>query len=175
MAKGTSGKRHAQAVFQIALETGRLDEWQADLDKIATFLGDEEIANFLRNPKVSMEAKRSVLDHGLAGISPLAMNLVRLLVAKNRLRIVQDVASEYRRLLNAHRGIEVAKVTTAVSIDDHEAEKLSKGLASMVGKRILPDLRVDPDILGGFVARIGDKLIDGSVRTRLRELKRSIA
>lgn len=175
MAKGISGKRHAQAVFQIALETGQLEQWQADIDRIATFLGDEEIAVFLANPRVSPETRRALLDRGLEGISPLAMNLARFLVAKKRLRIVQDIASEYRRLLNAHQGIELADVTTAVSIGDQEADRIGKGLASIAGKRILLDLRVDPDILGGFVARVGDKLIDGSARTRLQQLKKSLA
>ena len=175
MAKGVSGKRHAQAVFQIALETKDLDRWQADLDSIAAVLGDAEIAAVLANPKVGPEKKRDLMDRGLKGISPTAMNLAQFLVAKTRLHIVQSLALEYKRLANAYRGVELAEVTTAVSISDQEGEIVGKGLATLSGKRVVLELSVDPEILGGFVARLGDKLLDGSARTRLEELRKSIA
>ena len=116
MAKGVSGKRHAQAVFQIALEEKQLDKWLTDVEKIAAVLGDAEIAAVLANPKVSPEKKKDVLDRGLKGISPTAMNLAQFLVARNRLHLVQSLAVEYKRLMNAYGGVELAEVTTAVPI-----------------------------------------------------------
>ena len=175
MAKGVSGKRHAQAVFQIALEEKQLDRWLTDLERIAAVLGDAEIAAVLANPRVSPDKKKDVLDHGLAGVSPTAMNLAQFLVARKRLHLVQSLAVEYKRLMNAHVGLELAEVTTAVPISDQEGENVGKGLAALSGKRITLELSVDPDILGGFVARLGDKLFDGSARTRLQELRKSIA
>lgn len=175
MAKGVSGRRHAQAVFQIALEEKRLDEWLTDVEKIAAVLGDSEIAAVLSNPKVSPEKKKDLLDRGLKGISPTAMNLARLLVARGRLHLVQSLAVEYKRLMNTYGGLELAEVTTAVPISAEEGEKVGKGLTAMSGKRVTLELNVDPEILGGFVARLGDKLIDASARTRLKELRKSIA
>ncbi len=175
MAKGVSGKRHAQAVFQIALEEKQLDRWLADVEQIAAILGDTEIAAVLSNPKVSPEKKRDLLDRGLRGISPTAMNLAQLLVARNRLHLVQSLAVEYKRLMNAYGGVELAEVMTAVPISPQEGEKVGKGLAALSGKKVTLELGVDSKILGGFVARLGDKLIDASARTRLQELRKSIA
>jgi len=175
MAKGISGKRHAQAVFQIALEEKRVDGWMGDLEKIAVVLGDAEIAAVLSSPRVSPEKKKDLLDRGLKGISPMAMNLAQLLVARDRLQLVQSLAVEYRRLMNTYGGLELAEVTTAVPISDQEGEKVGKGLTALSGKKVTLELNVDPDILGGFIARLGDKLIDASARTRLQELRKSIA
>jgi len=175
MAKGVSGRRHAQAVFQIALEEKQLDRWLADVERIAAVLGDAEISAVLSNPKVSPEKKKDLLDRGLKGISPTAMNLAQLLVARNRLHLVQGLAVEYKRLMNAYGGMELAEVTTAVPISAQEGEIVGKGLTAMSGKRVTLELSVNPDILGGFVARLGDKLIDASARTRLQELRKSIA
>jgi F-type H+-transporting ATPase subunit delta len=175
MAKGVSGKRHAQAVFQIALEEKQLDRWLTDVERIAAVLGDAEIAAVLANPKVSPDKKKDVLDRGLEGVSPMAMNLAQLLVARNRLHLVQSLAVEYKRLMNAYGGVELAEVTTAIPISDQDGERVGKGLAAISGKRVTLELDVDPGILGGFVARLGDKLIDASARTRLQELRKSIA
>ncbi|MDM7998952.1 MAG: ATP synthase F1 subunit delta [Dehalococcoidia bacterium] len=175
MAKGVSGKRHAQAVFQIALEERQLDKWQADLDQIAAVLGDPDIAAVLANPKVGPEKKKELLDRGLKGISPTAMKLAQLLVSKNRLHLVKSLAVEYKRLMNAYSGVELAEVTTAVPLEPEEGEKVGRGLSAISGKRVTLELSVKPEILGGFIARLGDKLIDGSARTRLQELRKSIA
>ena len=175
MAKGVSGRRHAQAVFQIALEEKQLDRWLADVERIAAVLGDAEIAAVLSNPKVSPEKKKDLLERGLKGVSPTAMNLAQLLVARNRLHLVESLAVEYKRLMNAYGGMELAEVTTAIPISDQEGERVGKGLAALSGKKVTLELGVDPEILGGFVARLGDKLIDASARTRLQELRKSIA
>lgn len=175
MAKGVSGKRHAQAVFQIALEEKQLDRWLTDIEKIAAVLGDADIAAVLANPKVSSKDKRDLLERGLKGLSPTAMNLAQLLVERNRLHLVQSLAVEYKRLMNAYGGMELAEIRTAVPISAEEGEKVGKGLTALSGKKVTLELSVDPEILGGFIARLGDKLIDASARTRLQELRKSIA
>lgn len=174
MAKGVSGKRHAQAVFQIALEKNELSRWQADLETIASVLGNPQVVAVLENPKLNLGQKREILQNTLPGIGPTAMNLASFLVARNRLRIVPDLVAEFARLLNDYYGREQAEVTTAVPISDEEKEKIKRNLATIVGREIVLDLKTDPDIIGGLVARFGDKLIDGSVRTRLQDLRRSL-
>jgi F-type H+-transporting ATPase subunit delta len=175
MGKGVSAKRHAQAVFQIALEEKQLDRWLADLEKISAVLGDADIAAVLASPRVRMDKKRDVLNRGLKGMSPMAMNLALLLVEKNRLHLARSLAVEYRRLMNGYLGMELAEVTTAIPISAQEGESIGKGLAAISGKRVTVESSVDPAILGGFVAKLGDKLIDGSARTRLQELRKTIA
>lgn len=175
MAKGVSGRRHAQAVFEISLENNTLDEWQTDLEMMANVLGNPEVAALLENPKLDFGKKRQVLQSILPDVAPAAMNLACLLVAKNRLRILPGLLAEFRRLVNAYHGREEAEVITAVPIGDEERKKIETDLSAISGKEVMVSSRVDPDILGGLVARLGDKLIDGSIRTRLRELRRSLA
>ncbi|RLC93632.1 MAG: F0F1 ATP synthase subunit delta [Chloroflexi bacterium] len=174
MAKGVSAKRHAQAVFQIALETGQLDRWQRDLEVMADTLAEPGLVALLENPKVKLDEKREVLEKVLPDIAPAAMNLAHFLVAKNRLRILPGMLTEYERLLNAHYGREVAEVSTAVPISDEEKERVRKRLAELLGKELVIKVKVDPDVMGGLVARVGDTLVDGSVRTRLRDLRQSL-
>jgi len=174
MTKGISGKRHAQAVFQIGLEKDELSRWRDDLETMASILGNPHVAALLENPKLNLHQKGEILQNTMPGIAPTAMNLACFLVAKNRLRILPDLTSEFERLLNAHYGREQAEVTTAVPISNEERDKIEEYLAAIVSKRIVLNLKVDPDTLGGLVARIGDKLIDGSVRSSLEELRRSL-
>ena len=175
MGKGMSGRRHAQAVFRIALETGELERWQADLEKMGNVLQDKDLVSFLENPKVSLESKSDMLQRLLHGIVPTAMNLAHLLVAKKRLSIVPSLVTEYRRLVNAAQGVVEADVITAIPITDEEAERIGKDLAGITGKTVMLGATVDHEIMGGLVVRLGDKLMDGSVRTRLQELRRSLA
>ncbi len=174
MAKTASARRHAQAVFQIALEKGELDKWQADLETITSALKDPQLAGLLGNPKLRFGEKAKMLQSILSGVSPLALNLVYLLVVKNRLRIMDGLVDEYKSLVNAYYGRETAEVSTAISLSDEEKEKVKGKLAGVTGKELVVNTIVNPDIMGGMVARVGDKLIDGSVRTRLKELRRDL-
>jgi len=174
MAKTVSAGRHAQAVFQIALEKGDLDKWQTDLETIAIAFKDTQLAGLLENPKIRFDEKEKMLQNILSGVSPLARNLAYLLVAKKRLRIMGDLVDEYRSSVNAYYGRETAEVTTAVSLSDDEKEKIQGKLAEITGKKLVATAKVNPDIMGGVVAKVGDKLIDGSVRTRLKELRKDL-
>lgn len=175
MARGASGRRHAQAVFEIALENDALDEWQRDLESIAGALGNEDLVALLENPKVDLDRKIRIARDVLPDIAPAAANLVSLLVSRGRLRIVPDMLREFRRLVNAHYGKEEAEVTTAVAVSEEQVRQIAQDLSAILGKKVVVTSRVDPDILGGLVARVGDRLFDGSMRTRLRELKGSLA
>ena len=171
MARALSAKRHAQAVFQIALEKDEIEKWQADLETIAESLRIPELVALLENPKLHFSEKERILKNILTGISPMAMNLVYFLVAKNRLRIVKDLVVEYRHLANAYYGRETAEVVTAIPLSSKEKERIRKGLATLTDKEVVIIAQVNPEIMGGLVAKVGDKLIDGSVRTRLQDLR----
>jgi F-type H+-transporting ATPase subunit delta len=175
MAKRTYARRYAQAVFSIAREKNELDRWQSDLRKIAALGDDAQFVAFLENPKVHFEDKAKLLSKALGKVNPLALNLVYLLVSKGRLGMVADIADEYQRLLDSYRGIEQAEVTTAIKLDDADKRKLEKRLEALVGKKVVLKPSVDPEVLGGVVARIGGKLLDGSTRSKLMALKKALA
>ena len=128
----------------------------------------------LENPSLSFAAKKSLLQERLGEIQPLASNLAFLLVSKGILKRSGDISQKYNDLLDAHRGIERANVTTALSLGDEERDAISHRLGEMIERKVVIDAHVDPSIIGGFIARIGDRLIDGSIQQKLGTLKRSL-
>ena len=174
MARAASARRHAQAAFQIALERDELEGWRGDLERIAKAVKDPLLYPLLESPKIPFSEKARILSQRLEGVTPLAMNLAYLLVAKGRLRIVEDIVSEYERLVDDQRGIAHAEVATAVPLDEEEKDKVIHRLGDIVGKEIVLSARVDPSLIGGLVARVGDKLIDGSTKSRLLSLRESL-
>ncbi|MCJ7515580.1 MAG: ATP synthase F1 subunit delta [Dehalococcoidia bacterium] len=171
----TSVKRYAQAVFEIALESNKLKEWQSNLAKIAKLVQDDEFVGLAENPKVPFDMKTKLVQEKLGKTEPMALNLAYLLISKGKIKTASQISEEYNRLLNEHYGIKSAEVTTAIPLDNIEKEKLSQNLETLVGKKVSMQVQVDPDILGGFIARIDDSLIDGSIRSRLEMLKKRLA
>lgn len=174
MPRGVAAKRHAQAVFQLALEQGELEKWLEDLKTIATTLSQPQLMAILESPKVHPDEKMELISRCLPGVSQLALNLVYLLVARRRLRLIDQIASEYQRLVDAYQGLEHAEVTTAIPLDEEDKKRLSERLAELTGTRIMLSTKVDPNVIGGFVVRIGDRLIDGSTKSKLDSLRKSL-
>jgi F-type H+-transporting ATPase subunit delta len=174
VARRIYARRYAQAVFNIALEENELDRWQSDLGKIARLGQDDAFIALMENPKVRFEDKARLVLEPLADINPLALNLVYLLMTRGRLSLIGDIAGEYQRLLDSHRGIEQAEVITAVPLDAKARRRLEKDLGAVVGKKVVLQLRVDPSLLGGIIARIGGKLLDGSTHSKLMALRDEI-
>ncbi len=175
MAKIAYARRYAQAVFEIALDKQELDRWQSDLRKIAGLGEDTAFATLLENPKLRFDDKARLLSERLSDINPLALNLVYLLAAKGRLRMVGEIADEYQRLLDNYRGIEQAEVITAITLDDEDKKRLEERLGAIVEKKVVIKPEVDSNVIGGVVARIGGKLLDGSTRSQLEALKKEMS
>ena len=174
MARRIHARRYAQAVFNIALEKKELDRWQSDLEKVAVLSDDATFMALVENPKVRFEDKAKLVLEPLGDINPLALNLVYLLMTRGRLNLIGDIADEYRRLLDSYRGIEQAEVITAVPLDAKERQRLEKALEAVVGKKVVLQPGVDPSLIGGFIARIGGKLLDGSTHSQLIALRDKI-
>ncbi len=177
MANSTYARRYSQAVFRIALGNKELNRWQSDLRKIASLVKDTALFALLENPEVSFDIKAKVLSERLGDINPLALKLVSMLVAKGRLVMIGDIADEYQRLVDSYRGIEgveVAEITTAIPLDDEDRLRLAQRLTSIVGKPVVLKPKVDSSLIGGIIIRVGDKLIDGSIRSKLVALKKEM-
>ena len=174
MPRISSGKRYAQAAFELALERNELEGWQKGLTKIADLATNEELMALLENPRLPFAAKRTLLQKGLGEINPLAFNLALLLTSKNRLKLAKDISQQFTELLDFHRGIEHAEVIAALSLSDEDREAISRRLGEIVDRQVVIDTQVDTSIIGGFIARIGDTLIDGSIRQRLETLKKNL-
>jgi len=169
-----SARRYAQAIFQIAQAKNNLDEWKKELRKLAEVTKDREVLDLIDHPKVLFNLKTELIKQRLGTSNQLVLNLCNLLILKGRLKNADQIADEYENLLDDQRGIKHAVVTTAVSVDETEKHKISDQLEKITGKKVTVKLQVNPNIIGGMVARIEDTLIDGSVRNRLDLLRRDL-
>ncbi|MBI2847600.1 MAG: ATP synthase F1 subunit delta [Chloroflexi bacterium] len=175
MAKRAYARRYAQAIFQIALENKELDRWQSDITKIATLKADAALMAVLENPRLGFSDKTTFLAERLGDVQPLALNLLHLLILRDRVGIVDEIAEEYQRLWNSHRGIQTAEVITPVPLDDEGKSRVEKYLEAIVGTKVAVRHEVEPGLVGGVIARINGKLLDGSTRTRLRALREELS
>jgi len=169
-----AAKRYAQAALAVALEHGEPERWTADLAALAALMAEPEAAALLESDRVSDAEKDALLAAALPEVSPRAMNLARLLVAKRRTALAGQIGREFQTLLDEHRGVARAAVTTAVSLSDKQVEEVATRLSQITGKQVSVEPRVDPAILGGLIARVGDTLIDGSTQSRLLALKKEL-
>jgi F-type H+-transporting ATPase subunit delta len=170
-----SARRYAEAVFELALENGSFAAWSADLRTIAGFVEETDVAAVLRSGRVPRAEKARLLEAGLAGeVSPLAMNLVRLLHERGKLDLVRNLQVTFHEMMDAHLTVAHATVTTAVPLAEDERSAIAARLSAMTGKQVDITPVIDESIIGGVIARIGDQLIDGSTRTRLLALKRRL-
>ena len=176
MAKGVSARRYAQAVFAIALEQGEPDRWLDDLALLSDAMANDDFANFLDAPQPTLSQKINLIEETLGdSVSRLALNLISLLASRNSARLARSITESYQEMLDEYNGIERAEIVSAIALSDEQQQRIETMLKDIVGKNITATSRVEPHILGGFVARVGDKVIDGSTRTRLDDLRRQLA
>lgn len=176
MPAGASARRYAQAVFQIAVESDELERWLDDLTQLADSITNEEFRQTLAAPRVSMTQKERLIRESLgSSVGSLGLNLMSLLASRGLADILPGIADRYQEMLDAHQGVERAEVVSAVSLTDEQREQVTKMLNELSGKDVRLTSRVDPEILGGLVIRVGDRVMDGSARTRLQNMRRELA
>ncbi|MBF8266902.1 MAG: synthase delta chain [Dehalococcoidia bacterium] len=138
-------------------------------------LQEREFASFLGMPKFRLAQKMAVIREAFPSLSPLARNLLGLLTSRGITDMMPSIREEYGVLLDRHQGLERAQVVSAVPLEEGHRNRLVQYLRELIGKEIVLTAAVDPGVIAGLVARVGDRLIDGSARTRLQDLRRSLA
>jgi F-type H+-transporting ATPase subunit delta len=173
--RDTSPRRFAEAAFEIALRDGTVETWRTELDQAAATLDTDELREVLANPALALDQRLEVATQVFADLSGPVRNLILLLVKRGRIEQLPRVAAEFRRLDDKRNQISHASATSAAPLDDTEVRAITARLEQMTGGRVALETAVDPDLLGGIVVRIGDRLIDGSVRGRLERLRNQLA
>jgi len=171
----TTARRYAQAAFAVAQGDGDPQEWLRYLDMTAQTIQDSNVRLFFRDPAVGTQEKLTALDRSFGSFPPRMLNLLRVLVAHQRMHLVPQIRDEFRDLFREARGIQEARVTVAHQIDDSERQRIAQRLSSMTGKTIDLTVEIDPRILGGIVVQMGDRLVDASVAGRLQRLRQKLA
>lgn len=166
--------RYATALFELAEEAGSLDGVGGDLDRFSAMLDDSaDLVRLVKSPVFSAQDQIRALDalFAKAGIEGLAANFIRLAARNRRLFAIAEVITAFRALMAAHRGEIAAEVTSAEKLTAAQITRLEAELKSAAGRDVLIAQRVDPAILGGLIVKVGSRMIDSSLATKLDTLK----
>src|SRR5579872_4092833 len=171
MPTGAIARRYAGAMFDIGLRQNQLDRTLEDAQVIA----HRTLAYLLREPKVPAKRKETAIRQTLTDkVLPSSLNLALLVVQRELVDVMPNIARELEQLVLDYKNEAKAVVTTAMQIDNAQLNEIKHALERMTGKTIITQTKVRPDILGGVIARVGDQVIDGSVRYRLSVLRRQL-
>ncbi len=175
MLKGAIGRRYAEAIFDIAKKQNTVDRTLEDVQEIARLFSHRKLAYLLNEPKIPVQRKETAIRQALASrVLPTSLNLALLVVQRELVEVMPNIARELEQLVLNYKNQAVAEVTTAMPMDQQQQNEVRQALEQRTGKTILMQTKVSPDILGGVVARVGDQVIDGSVRHRLAVLRQQL-
>ncbi len=169
--------RYAGALFAVADRNGILDAVATDLELMRRFLAEvPHLRAIVMEPLVSDTRKNKVADEAFGDrVTAASLNFLKLLIRKRREDLLDECAREFGILLAAKNNTADAEVSSAVPLTPAQAEKLTAGLQTLTGKTIKMTMSVDPALVGGIVVRIGDTVMDGSVRGKLERLERQLS
>lgn len=170
---GVAG-RYAAALFDLAREAGAIEKIEGELKSLQSAIdGSADLQSFLASPLYGREAQANAVTAlaERAGYSSLTGNFLKLLARNRRLFALQDIIRAFRALAADHRGEVSAEAMTAAAMNDDQVKALRLEIERMVGKAVNLETRVDPDLLGGLVVKIGSKMVDASLKTKLNRLK----
>lgn len=168
--------RYAKAILDIAQTSGKAEAVNVDMKSIVAAVSEStELKDFLSNPVIKMDVKKSALSEIFSNVQSETNSLFHLLFENKRFEILESIAKEYNNLYDVSRNVEVAKVTTAFPITPELEAKVLAKIAEFSTKKITIENIVDPAIIGGFILRVGDQQYNASVAGKLAELKREFA
>jgi F-type H+-transporting ATPase subunit delta len=167
---------YARSLFEVAQEQGRLDEVRDQLGEFADALdSDQQMQVFFFSPYFSTPEKEEGLDKVVTGEEPILKNFLKLLIEKHRMPAVFRVRRSFDELWQRENKLLPVEVTSAIELDQNTVKQIGDRIGQETGQKIELSERVDPDILGGLVVRVGNSIIDSSIRARLDSLRRQVA
>lgn len=173
MLRGAVAGRYAEALYDIASKQNLVDTIEAELKAVEVILAENnDLQKVLYHPQITAADKKELLNKLFKGkVSDVTGNFLALLVDRRREAFFGDIVAEFVSLANVVRNIVAAQVASAVELNDKEKGNMDQILAKLTGKKVQTSYAVDPSLIGGVVVRIGDKIIDGSIKTRMATLK----
>ncbi|MCA1570750.1 MAG: ATP synthase F1 subunit delta [Chloroflexi bacterium] len=167
----TVARRYADAAFEIGRDDGTLETWERDLDTLRATLGDEQLRRLVEHPAVPFAEKEKVLRRVVKGVAAEPLALALLMIRRGRPGAIDAMVERFNELVRRERGISLAEVRTALPLDDEQRTAIAERLRTLTGDRIEMKEVVDDALIGGISVRIGDRLYDASVRSRLERLR----
>lgn len=169
--------RYATALFELADEAGAIDSVKTDLDRLSALIAESaDLARLVKSPvftaDVQLSAMTAILEK--AEIGGLAGNFVKLVAQNRRLFALPHMIADFSALVAAKRGETTAQVTAAQPLSDAHLAELKEALASKTGKDVQLDVTVDPSILGGLIVKLGSRMVDASLKTKLNSIRHAM-
>lgn len=172
----TLARPYARAVFEMAREKGRLEPWSEQLAFLASVVQDPEVRALLDSPRMTREQQAELIAHiGEGRLDGEGNNLVRLLAENDRLVALPEIAALYEHHRSASEGCVEAEVITAFELDDKQQNELAQALQRRLGNEVRLTCQTDDTLLGGVLVRVGDMVIDGSIRGRLQRMAATLS
>ena len=167
---------YARSLFEVAQEQGKLDEVREQLGQFADAMHDDrDLQVFFFSPYFSTQEKEDGLDRAVSGADPIVVNFLKLLIENHRMPVIFRVRSAYDELWEEENRLLPVQVTSAVELDKATVKQIGDRIAEQTGRKVELSAIVEPDILGGIVVRVGNQVLDASVRNRLEQLRKQVA
>lgn len=167
---------YARALFEVAVEHDSLDEIREQLDAFADALNENrQLASFFFSPYFSADEKKEGLARAVVDANPAFANFLQALIERHRMPAIFRIRVEFGTLWDEARRLLPVQITTAVKLDSKTVDELSKRIGDQVDRKIEMSTEVDPDILGGVTLRVGNVILDASIKTRLEQLRKQVA
>ena len=167
---------YARSLFEVARDQGKLDELREQLGQFADALDtNRELAVFFFSPYFSTKEKQDALGRLLEGAEETFLNFLGLLIENHRMPVIFRTRQQYERLWEKENQLLPVEITSAIELDQETTENLGKSIGERAGRKVRLAAHVDPDILGGIVLRVGNSILDASIRNRLEQLRRHVA
>lgn len=172
-ASGLAG-RYASALFDLADADKQLDAVTGDLESLSAMIGEsEDLRRLLDSPVISSDDQSKAISviAEKAGFNDLTRNFIGVVADNRRLFVLPTIISAFRDILSAHRGEATAEVVSATALSDKQLTDLGSSLKEAIGSKVTIDASVDPELLGGLVVKVGSRMVDSSLRTKLQQLR----
>ena len=167
---------YARSLFEVAQEHDKLDEVRDQIGQFADALGESrELQTFFFSPYFSTEEKKKGLASALDGADPVVENFLELLIEKHRMPAIFRIRARFDALWEEENKLLPVQITSAVDLDDAVTSQIGDEIGRQTGRKIELTSTVDPDVLGGLIVRVGNSILDASVRTRLERLRKQVA
>jgi F-type H+-transporting ATPase subunit delta len=174
---GSIARRYAKALFGLGVSEGSYDRFGQELDALARmYEGSADLRLALENPVIKPSEKLAILRAIVPRVapSPLVQRFAWLLLERGRITLLRAIARAYRELADARAGQVRATITTAAPLASGDLDRIRRALEKRTGQRVIVETALDPELIGGIVARVGDLVLDGSVRAQLEEMRRRL-
>jgi ATP synthase F1 delta subunit len=167
---------YARSLFEVAREQDKLDAIREQLGEFADALGEtRELQVFFFSPYFSTAEKQDGLDRAVSDADPILVNFLKLLIENHRMPVIFRVRRGYEELWQEENKLLPVQVTSAVELDQATVRQIGDRIAEQTGRRVDLSAQVEPDILGGLVIRVGNSILDASIRNRLEQLRKQVA